>query len=170
MLKETTNLWAAFKAKATKFLSMAFLYLSPIHVLMLLIGSAIVADTVVGRWAAKRTAKKEGKDVRLEVTSRKTRKGLVSKMIAYQAVIVLLFILDDYMLHDLVAYFIPNFPIEYAITKLVGVILLLIEADSIDEHYYKVTGKRIKTLIQDKVRALKKLILGVKEFKEEVEE
>lgn len=168
MIQETTTLWGAIKANALKFCSMATIYLAPIHVMMLLIGVAVIADTVAGRWCARRLAKKAGKDVRLEVTSRRTREGLVSKMLAYQAVIILLFVLDSYMLDDLVQYFLPGFPISYAVTKLVGVILLLVEADSIDEKYYKVTGKRIRDIIQEKIRAIKRFILRTKDFKDEV--
>lgn len=170
MIQQTTTLWATIKAKATKLFSAAFFYLSPIHVLMFMIGTAIIIDTYIGRWAAKKKAIKEGKDVRLEVTSRKTREGFVSKMIAYQVAIILLFVLDKYLFHDLLMYFLPTFPIKYAVTKVMGVVLLLIEFDSIDEHYYNVTGKRIKEIIREKIRSVKKTIIGAKNFKDEIEE
>ena len=146
------------------------LYFTPIHPLMMVIGIVIVLDTFFGRWAAKDKAKKEGKDVRLFVTSAKTRKGLVSKMITYQLAIILLFILDKYMLNDLLMYFIPSFPITYMVTKLVGVVLILVEFDSIDEKYYFVKGRRIKTLFTDKIKDIKRSIFNIKKFKDKIEE
>lgn len=165
-----SELLVFIKTHLFKLLSLAFLYLAPIHVMMLLIGVGIIADTIAGRWAAKKIALREGKDVRLAVTSRKTRNGLVSKLLAYQAVIISLFILDKYMLNDLVLYFLPTFPIEFAITKIIGVILLLVEADSIDEKYYVVTGKRVRDIVMEKIKKIKNTIIGIKTFKKEIED
>jgi len=146
------------------------IYLTPIHPLMFLLGCVILADTVAGRWAAKHIAKKEGKDVRLAVTSAKTRKGLVSKLITYQLAVVLLFILDKFILNDLLMYFIPTFPVAFMVTKIVGVVLILVELDSIDEKYYLVKGKRLKTLFTDKVKDIKRSIFKIKDFKDKIEE
>lgn len=154
--------------KFWKLISTALLYLAPIHPLMLLLGLGAIIDTIMGRWAAKKIAQKEGKDVRLEVTSRKTRIGLVSKLITYQLVIISLFVLDGYLLNDLVTYFLPSFPITYAVTKLIGVILLLIEFDSIDEHIYKVKGIRFSKLIKNQIKRIKNIIMGLKNFKDKI--
>lgn len=152
-----------------KYLLVALAFFGPIYPIMLLIGMVVITDTIMGRWCAKRLAKKEGKDVRLEVTSRKTRLGFISKTLAYQAAIIFTFILDSYFLGDLIQYFVPEFPITFVVTKLLGVILILIEFDSIDEKYYKVTGKRMKNIIKEKIKKLKNLILGGKDVKDELE-
>jgi len=145
-------------------------FFAPIHVLMLLIGAFILLDTLVGRWCAKKLAQKEGKDVRLEVTSRKTRVGFTSKVITYQTAIILLFIIDDYILNDLVRYFFTEFPIEYIITKAMGLILIAIEFDSIDEKYYLVKGVRIKDIIRKHIKSGKGLIIGGKNLKKDIDE
>ena len=144
-------------------------FLAPIHVLMLLVGTFIILDTLAGRWCAKKQAQKLGKDVRLEVTSKKTRTGLVSKLISYQISIILLFVIDDYILNDLVKFFWVEFPIDYVVTKAMGLILIAIEIDSIDESYYKVHGVKLKDIAKKKIKSIKNLVLGIKNTKKELD-
>lgn len=145
-------------------------YFSPIHFLFVLIGLGIVVDTYVGRWAAKHKAIKNGWDPRIYVSSKKTRYGLLSKMISYNLAIGTLFILDDFMLNDLALYFFPAFPITFIVTKLIGVGLLFIEFDSIDESYYKTKGKSLKSLLKIQFKKLKVLIATIVGFKKELED
>ena len=112
-------------------------------------------------------AQRDNKDVRMEVTSKKTRTGLVSKMITYQSAIILLFVLDKYILNDVVNYFFSNFPIDFIVTKAIGIVFLLIEFDSFDEKYYLVKGKRLKTIISNKIKSIKGLIFSAKKLKNE---
>jgi len=131
------------------------LYLAPIYPLMALVGIMIGLDTITGRWAARVKARKEGKDVRLEVSSKRTRNGLIPKILGYNAVILTVYILDRFMLSDLLTHFFPTFPVEYSATKCAGLILMWIEFDSIDENYYKVKGVKIKDIISDKFKKVK---------------
>lgn len=144
-------------------------FFAPIHVLMLLIGAFIALDTLFGRWCAKKIAQKEGKDVRLFVTSKKTRVGFTSKVITYQTAIILLFVIDDYILNDIVSWLFSDFPIDYIITKTMGLILIAIEFDSIDEKYYIVKGVRIKDIIKKHIKSGKKLIQGGKDLKKDLD-
>lgn len=139
-------------------------FFAPVNFVFWIIGIAIILDTFFGRWAAKKVAERDGKDVRLEVTSKKTRNGLVSKIITYNVAIGTLFIIDLNLLHDTVMYFIPKFPIEFLVTKVIGVIFVLVEFDSIDEKYYIVTGKRLKQSIKSKINDGKKSVLNISEF------
>lgn len=139
-------------------------FFSPIAFVFWIIGIAIMLDTFFGRWAAKKVAQREGKDVRLEVTSKKTRNGMVSKIITYNIAIGTLFAIDFNLLNQTVMYFIPKFPIEFLITKVVGVVFVMIEFDSIDEKYYIVTGKRLKQSIKSKINDGKKSVLSMSEF------
>jgi len=145
-------------------------YFSPIHILMLLIGCGIIIDTYFGRWAAKNKAIKEGLDVRLYVSSKKTRQGLISKMLTYNTVMISLFIIDNYMLNDLFMYFVPSFPIHFFITKAIGFIIILMEYDSIDEKYYKIKGVSVKQNIKVKIKQTKITVLKIIGFKEELED
>lgn len=143
-------------------LGLAVWYFSPIQVSLITVGAAILLDTLIGRWAAKKIAQRDKKDVRLEVTSKKTRRGTLSKMGIYQGVIMMLFIMDDYLLNPFLLYIFPNFPVEFFITKFIGFVLVLIEADSIDEKVYRVKNKRISTMIIEKIKGLKKAVFKIK--------
>jgi len=145
------------------------LYFAPIYALMFLLGTAVLLDTFAGRWCAKRLAQRNGENVRLTVTSKKTRQGLVSKMITYQSAILLLFVLDSYMLNDVINYIGGgHFPIQFIITKFVGLVFLWVEFDSFDEKYYLVKGVKLKDKLVEKFRLIKKLVFGLKTIKDEV--
>jgi hypothetical protein len=163
-----TTVWFFIKQKALYYIPVLLLWTTPIHLTIVLILIAIAADTLAGRWCAKHMAKKEGKDVRLEVTSKKTRIGFVSKSITYFTLLILTFFGDNIIFNDLLLYFIPNFPIEYFISKGLGIIFLLIEFDSLDEKYYKVKGVKLRDIIGKKIKQVKNLIIGAKEFKDEI--
>ena len=162
-MNNTINeLWAKFISLGLSGLISISLYLSPIYPLVGLVLATILADTLSGRWAARHIARLEGKDVRLEVSSRKTRDGLIPKILGYISVILFVYILDRFMLSDLVTHFFPAFPVEYSATKIGGLILMWIEFDSIDENYYKVKNVRIKDIISDKVKKLRELFKSFK--------
>jgi hypothetical protein len=170
MIKETVGLWSVIKTHAIEFISLAFIWLAPIHGLVLFILLAIGVDTWLGRRCARITAIREGKDPRLAVTSKKTRHGVLSKVASYVGVLILTLFLDRVMLNDLLLYFLPTLPIKFLITKGLGIIFLLIELDSCDESYYKISGKRIKESIKNKITAVKNMLLGAKKFKDEIVE
>lgn len=164
MKEVTLHALQVISTKAFKVSISVLSFFSPINFIFWIIGIAIMLDTFFGRWAAKKVAEREGKDVRMEVTSKKTRNGLVSKIITYNIAIGTLFIIDFYMLNDVVVYFFESFPIQYLVTKVVGIIFVLIEFDSIDEKYYIVTGRRLKQTIRAKVIDGKKAVLSASEF------
>lgn len=163
-----TTLWTKVIGFGSAGLISISLYLSPIYPLMALIGAMILSDTITGRWAAKHIAKTLGKDVRLEVSSKKTRDGLIPKILGYTSVIMIVYTFDRFMLTDLMTHFFPAFPVEYSVTKSAGLILMWIEFDSIDENYYKVKGVRIKDIIAEKVKKAKALFSSFKSTKDEL--
>ena len=161
------ELWSKVVGFGLSGLISVSLYISPIYPLMGLVGAMILADTITGRWAAKNIARKECKDIRLEVSSKKTRDGLIPKVLGYTAVILIIYVLDRFMLTDLMTHFFPAFPVEYSVTKCAGLILMWIEFDSIDENYYKVKGVKIKDIITSKIKKIVNLIRSFKKTKEE---
>lgn len=168
MFQETTSLLAIIKSNLLEFISLAFLWLSPVHGLICFLLLAMGFDTLMGRKAARVTAIREGKEPRLEVTSKKTRLGFISKSTSYIAILILTLFLDKMMLNDLLLYFIPTLPIKFLITKGLGIILLLIEMDSIDEKYFVITGKRFKCIIKNKIQSIKNMLIGVKKLNDEL--
>jgi len=100
------------------------LFFTPIQGLLLAVGTAVVFDTFTGVYKA---VKLEGWD---SIKSR-TLSNIVSKMLLYQLCIILIFPIDKFLLNDLIKYFCS---IEYFATKLVCVVLFLIEGTSIKEN------------------------------------
>lgn len=125
-------------------------FLSPIFGIMFLVGCAIIMDTVTGIWKAKKKKQK--------VTS-KGLQSLVAKMFFYQGVVVLLYLLDHFILNDVVALFWDKIP--YATTKLVSLVLVWIEVLSINENYEEVKGISI-------IDRVKKMVGFVKKAKDEI--
>ena len=142
-------------------------FVSPISPLMIVVGILIMADTFVGRWRAKKTAILKGENYREVVTSRKTRLGFVSKTIGYNFVIITTFLLDDYMINEVV---VKHIPFEFLATKICGLFLLKIEWDSINESVRMVRGWDYNDKIHDFFKWLKKCILFLLKFKNDVKQ
>jgi hypothetical protein len=170
MKEQSLHILTFVKYKLLKALSVIATFLSPIGFIMILIGVAIIVDTIMGRWAAKHVARRDGKDVRLFVTSEKTRKGMTVKMLVYNLIIITLFVLDKYIMNDFVMYLFENFPIDFVITKAVGIILILVEYDSMDEKYYIVYGVRIGEKMKKIVRKVKSTTKSLKEFSDKIKD
>lgn len=94
-------------------------FFAPIQVILLVIGLAILVDTIV---AIRLTAEK--------FSSRRLRKGIIGKMITYESAVLLFFLIDYAMVNDMVK---TVFSVDYTLTKLVGLFLASIEVVSIDE-------------------------------------
>lgn len=170
MLESFVSFVSLVYTKSASMLFALFSYFAPVEFVFVLIGLAIFTDTYAGRWCAKKLAIRNNKDVRIEVSSKKTREGLLIKMITYNLAIMTVYTLDKNVLNPLVMYFFESFPIDYIITKGVGIVFIAIEADSIDEKYYKVTGKRIGTLIREKVSYIKDMIREIFQFKKSLKD
>jgi len=162
MIETISSLSTIVKAKLLQYSLIIFLWFSPIHLTIATVLLAILIDTIAGRWAAREIAKKEGKDVRLVVTSRKTRIGFLDKGIRYFVLLFLTFFADKIIFHDLLLFFVPTFPIAFFTTKALGIIFVLFEFDSFDEKYYKVKGVRIKELIKKKIKESLNFFLNIK--------
>jgi len=158
------------KAKFFKLAYFVWLFLSPIHFILGLVGLAVMIDTWYGRKTAKLKAIREGKDPRIEVKSKITRERFSAKLFVYNTVIISCFVLDTQIFNDLVNYFMSSFPIKYAVTKSIGIIFMLIEADSIDENYYKNKGIRLRTVFSNKIGKIKTALTSLCRLKKEIDE
>jgi phage-related holin len=114
-------------------------FFAPVAGIMIAIGAFIALDTLLGVMAAQKIGEK--------IESKKLSK-VVWKMLMYQAVTLSFFIMDVFIVGDLLGTLI-NTP--YVLTKTVGVALIAIEFKSIDENIEKMTGttllKRLYHLI-----------------------
>jgi len=150
MLKtQTTILLMNIKASLTAIIGIVLAFLTPIIPLMLTVGAAIAIDTVCGIIKAKKL-----KDT---ITSRKMSK-LISKLVLYQAAIVLFFCIEKFILSDIIGLFTS---IPLILTKLVATTLLFIEGTSINENYKAITGVSIW-------KKFKNMLARAKEVKEDI--
>lgn len=117
-----------FTANLKYFLTIIIAFLAPIKFLLITVGLFIVADTIVGLLKAKK--------IKDKITSRKLS-ALVSKMLLYQAAIIMFFFLDKYILDEFINLFVS---IPLFLTKVVAATLATIELISINENITIVTG------------------------------
>lgn len=148
---EAGCLVAAIQEHMTKILMMLMTLFAPIHGIMLTVGTLIICDTIIGLWKARKLGEK--------ITSRGLSK-IISKMFLYEGTIIMFFLIDKFILGDILFKF---FSIEWLLTKLVALVLASIEVFSIDENYRAVKkyglwhafkrlvarGKDIKTELKD---------------------
>lgn len=169
-MKKMCGIWLILKNYFIKALLLLLAFLTPIQWLILIVGVMTSLDTIAGRWRYARKAKELGIHKRELVKSKITREGFVSKNIGYLGSLILLYIIDSLLITPLILFYFPLFPIMFAATTLLAVIFLLIEADSIDEKYYAVTGKSIKEAIKKKIKQLRKNLIGAKQYKKDIED
>ncbi len=124
-------------------------FLAPIHGILITVGIAILADTAIGIWKAKKL-----KD---PITSRKLSQ-IISKMFLYHSTVILFFLIDSFILNAIILTF---FSVPFMLTKIVALTLISIEIYSMDEKWraIHVTG------LWD---AFKKLTSRAKDIKDEI--
>lgn len=101
----------------------------PIRELMLTIGFLVGADMVVGIWKALKTGQ--------QIKSRRMS-DTITKMLLYQLAIVSGFLIEKYIITDMLP-----------IAKLIGSVIAIIEFKSIVESIESVTGQNLWTKIKE---------------------
>jgi hypothetical protein len=107
----------------TKIILALIAFLAPIQGILITVGVLILADTILGVWKARKLKEK--------ISSRKLSQ-IISKMFLYEGTIVLFFMIDKYILGDILQQF---FAVEFLLTKVVALVLASIEVFSMDENY-----------------------------------
>lgn len=125
----------------------------PISGILFLIGFAIFVDTLTGIWKSKKLG--------LPITSRKLS-AIVSKLFLYEIAVIGFYLIDYYILNDIILTF---FSVPLMLTKILSLVLCSIEVISISENYKAVKGIDIwsafKNLLQ-RSKEIKKDIDGVR--------
>lgn len=116
-------LLASVRASFPKLLAVLWTFFLPISNLLFLVGFCIFLDTVFGLWKAKKLKEK--------ITSRKLS-SIISKMMLYQITVILFFLIDKFILNQIMLQF---FSVPLMLTKIIALILISIEIFSIDENY-----------------------------------
>ena len=116
----------------------------PISGILILIGVSVIVDTLTGVWKSKKLGK--------PITSRKLS-AVISKILLYEVTVMLFYLIDYYIINDIVLTF---FSVELLITKILALVLVSIEIISLNENI-----KAVKNV--DLWTALKNLFARAKE-------
>jgi hypothetical protein len=150
MRTQLTILLSTLQSKWSMALSVIAAFLMPISGLLFLIGFSIMIDTITGNWKSK----KHG--VKLES---RALAAIISKMLLYEITVILFFLIDKFILNDIMLQF---FSVPLMLTKIMALILVSIEVMSINENYKAVKGL-------DLWQAMKNLFARAKDVKKEVD-
>ena len=117
----------------TKLYSMQLLtvvssFFLPISGILILIGVSVILDTLTGVWKARK--------LKTPVTSRKLS-AIISKILLYEVTVMLFYLIDYYILNDIVLTF---FSVQLLTTKILALVLVSIEVISMNENVKSVKG------------------------------
>lgn len=127
-------------------------FLAPIKPLIILVGLFIAADTITGVWKSKVN--------KIPISSR-ALSAIISKMLLYQACVLLFFGLETYILTDFIQIF-SHIPL--LLTKLVATVLVGIEITSINENFKAATSLSLWDRIKQLLRRAQNAKNELKEF------
>lgn len=118
------------KTKLSLFVFSVLTILTPVKPLVLIAVIAIILDTFFGVW---RSVRKSGwKSIRSRRLSH-----TISKSLLYSGAIVFIFLLEKYVVADILGHFIA---IDLLMTKAFTTFCVYTEVKSINESYFSVTG------------------------------
>jgi len=137
------------KTKSLFILSMVSV-LAPIKPMVLMAVATIILDMCCGIW---RSVRKNGW---ASIRSRRLS-NTISKSLLYSGAIVFIYLLEKFILSDLLSYFIS---VDLVMTKAFTAFCVFTEVKSINESYFSVTG----------INVWEKFMQFVKRSKEQVEE
>ena len=138
------------KTKLTLFVFSLMTILAPVKPMVLMAVATIILDMGFGIW---RSVKKNGW---ASIRSRRLS-NTISKSLLYSGAIVFIFLLEKFILADLLGYFIR---VDLLLTKAFTAFCVFTEMKSINENYFSVTG----------INVWEKFMQFVKRSKEQVEE
>ena len=149
MKAQLSLLLISIQSQLLTLISICFAFFLPISGILLMIGVLIVIDTITGIWKAKKLGEK--------ITSRKLS-SIISKLALYEVTVIMFFLIDKFILNDIILTF---FSVPFMLTKIVALVLSSIEVMSINESY-----KQIYHL--DIWQSMKLLFARAKEVKEDL--
>ncbi len=151
MKATATILLTTIQTKWISLLGIVLTFFMPITGMVLAVGFSIFLDTITGIWKSR----KNGVPIRSRRLS-----AVISKMFLYQLTIILFFLIDYFILNDILK---SIFTTELLLTKVLSLVLISIEVVSINENYKAVRGI-------DLWASLKRLLSRAKELKNDSDE
>jgi hypothetical protein len=131
-------------------ISICFAFFIPISGILIMIGVLIAIDTFTGIWKANKLNEK--------ITSRKLS-SIISKLALYEITVIMFFLIDRFILNDIMLTF---FSVPFMLTKVTALVLASIEVLSINENYKVVKGI-------DLWQSMKLLFARAKDIKKDID-
>ena len=142
-------LLANIRLSFTKLIGIVASFFLPISGILFLIGFAIFIDTLTGLWKAKK--------LKIAITSRKLS-AVISKLFLYELAVIGFYLIDFWILNDIIKQF---FSVELMLTKILSLVLVSIEVMSINENYFSIRQISIW-------QGMKSLFARAKEIKQDI--
>jgi len=149
MKNQLLILLTTLQSKPLLMISSILSFFIPVGNILILVGCAIILDTLTGIWKSIKTGQ--------QITSRKLS-SVISKMLLYQSTVLLFYMLDVFILNEIVIAF---FNVPLLTTKILGLTLVSVEIVSINENYKKVMNV-------DLWSSLKNMLSRAKEIKTDI--
>jgi hypothetical protein len=143
-------LLSSIQKSSLQLLAVVSTFFLPITGILFLIGFAIVIDTITGIWKAKKLG--------IPITSRKLS-AIISKLMLYEVAVILFYLIDRFILNDIILTF---FSVPLMLTKILSLVLVSIEVISISENYKAVKGI-------DLWQAMKLLFARARDIKQDID-
>jgi hypothetical protein len=132
--------------------SICFAFFLPISGILIMIGVLIAIDTFTGIWKANKLKEK--------ITSRKLS-SIISKLALYEITVIMFFLIDRFILNDIILTF---FSVPFMLTKVTALVLASIEVMSINENYKVISNKNL-----DLWQSMKLLFSRAKDIKDDID-
>ena len=150
MKTQLTILLATIQKSIFQLLTVVGAFFLPVSGILFLIGFAIVVDTLTGIWKSKK--------LKIAITSRRLS-AIVSKLFLYELAVIGFYLIDFWILNDIILKF---FSVPLMLTKILALVLVSIEVMSINENYKAVKGIDIW-------QGMKNLFSRAKEIKNDID-
>jgi len=150
MKLQLSILLSSIQKSSLQLLAVVSTFFLPITGILFLIGFAILIDTLTGIWKAKKLG--------IPITSRKLS-AIISKLMLYEVAVILFYLIDRFILNDIILTF---FSVPLMLTKILSLVLVSIEVISISENYKAVKGI-------DLWQAMKLLFARARDIKQDID-
>ena len=141
---------SSIQKSSLQLLAVISTFFLPITGILFLIGFSIVIDTITGIWKSKKLG--------IPITSRKLS-AIISKLMLYEVAVILFYLIDRFILNDIILTF---FSVPLMLTKILALVLVSIETISISENYKAVKGI-------DLWQAMKLLFARARDIKQDID-
>ena len=153
MKTQVLLLIAKIKLNLSKLMAIIFSFFLPIVGILILIGAAVLLDTLSGIYKARK--------LKQPITSRKLS-AIISKILLYEATVILFYLIDYFLVNEIVYSF---FSIDMLVTKVLALTLVSIEVVSINENYKAIYGNDIWSALKNLFARAKEVTQDFKNIK-----